>query len=166
MSARQPARRISPCTRRRSISTEAHPNTAGAWKWLAVAALLIGGGIWSSRSFDHWPQKRRIDRIFNAVERGDFDQAYAAYTNDPDWRAHQPREYSFNQFYLDWGPSGDFGTIWAHEVECLIPSTDESGRRGYLVVIRLNHRVAGLRALWVSEDGNAVERPAATPSCG
>lgn len=166
MSGRQRARRISRCIRRRSISTEVHVNTGRAWKWLAVVFILVAAGFWASQFFNHWPQKHRVDRIFSALEHGDFDGAYAAYVNDPDWRVHPPREYSFNEFYLDWGPSGDFGAIWAHEIECMIPSNDESGRRGYLVVIRLNRRVAGLRSLWVSEDGNVVERPAATPSCG
>lgn len=134
-------------------------------KWLAIAATLVGGGIWASRNFDHWPQKHRVDLIFTAVEYGDFQRAYAEYTNDPDWRAHPPREYNFERFLLDWGPSGDFGKIWAYDIECLIPSTGESGRRGYVVVVRLNHRVAALRALWVSEDGAAVEPRNATPSC-
>jgi hypothetical protein len=125
----------------------------------------VGGGIWASRTFDHWPQKQRVNRIFTAVEHGDFQRAYAEYINDPDWRLHLPRQYTYAEFYRDWGPYGDFGTIWAHEIECLIPSNDDLGRRGYAVVVRLNHRVAALRALWVSEDGNAVERRNATPSC-
>lgn len=99
------------------------------------------------------------------MEHGDFQRAYAEYINDPDWRVNPPREYSYAEFYRDWGPSGDFGAIWAHEIECLIPSTDELGRRGYAVVIRLNHRVGALRALWVSEAGDTVERRNATPAC-
>lgn len=165
MSGRQRAKRTSRCIRRRSISTEAHVNTGLVWRWLALTAVFLICGIWASRFFDHWPQKRRVDHIFSSVEHGDFEQAYAEYTNDPEWRAHPLRAYSFERFYLEWGPSGDFGAIWAHEIECLIPSSDESGRRGYVVVLRLNHRVAGLRALWVSEDGNTVERRNATPAC-
>ena len=136
------------------------------WRWLAIIAVLLGVGVWASRSFDHWPQRHRVDRIFTAVEHGDLERAYAEYVNDPDWRVHPPREYSFDEFYRDWGPSGDFGAIWAHEIECLFPASNDSGTRGYLVVIRLNHRVAGLRALWVSEDGKMVERRNATPACG
>ncbi|MFP5235935.1 MAG: hypothetical protein ACLGSD_08520 [Acidobacteriota bacterium] len=134
--------------------------------WLALLAVLLTGGIWGGRALNHWPQRRRIDHIFTAVEHGDFERAYAEYINDPNWRVHPPREYSFDDFYREWGPPGDFGAIWAHEIECLIPSNEEPERRGYLVVIRLNHRVAGTRALWISEDGNVVERRNATPACG
>src|SRR5260370_40913199 len=104
---------------------------------MAVAGFIV----WLS--FRHWPEKHAVDRFFHAIEAGNLEQAYALYTADAKWQEHVGRHqsYTLEQFRLDWGPSGDYGPITSHHIECVTDPPKKSSRpaNGGIVVGRVNH---------------------------
>src|SRR5262249_31439157 len=92
------------------------------WRLIGAAVLVVVLAFIAWRIFRYQPEKNVINRFFDAIERKDFDAAYGIYNNDPDWKQHPDKydKYSLSQFKLDWGPSGEYGPITAHEVDCAI----------------------------------------------
>jgi hypothetical protein len=86
----------------------------GAFAALVVIALVF---LWV---FRYWPQERVINRFFDGLEHKNFDAAFGIYNADPDWKQHPAKynQYPLPQFMQDWGPSGEFGTIVSHKIEC------------------------------------------------
>src|SRR5215472_6907624 len=96
--------------------------------WTIVGVVVGLAVVWWILWF--WPiipwfyrygsQERVINRFLEAIERKDFDTAYGIYHADPDWKQHpnEHQEYPLARFMLDWGPSGDYGAIASHRIEC------------------------------------------------
>jgi hypothetical protein len=65
-----------------------------------------------------WPEEHRVNRFFHAIEVKDYAQGFALWNNDPHWQQHLDRykTYPYGQFYQDWGPASDYGTITSHQV--------------------------------------------------
>src|SRR5438270_11114793 len=61
--------------------------------------------------FRNWPEERAVDHFFSALQSKDFERAYGLWIANPDWKQHpeQHAQYSFDEFYKDWGPSGEWG---------------------------------------------------------
>jgi hypothetical protein len=119
------------------------------WIALVVAILVIAGLAWH---FRHWPEQHAIDKFLSAIERHDYKQAYALWNADPAWEQHPQKYsgYSFGEFELDWGPTGEFGEIKSHHTcDTLNPPR---GGSGVLVVFTVNGRQQPT-VLWV-EKGN------------
>ncbi|MDP9269321.1 MAG: hypothetical protein M3P27_13500 [Acidobacteriota bacterium] len=86
--------------------------------WIGIVILLLLlAGLYRMRN---WTYERTVDNFFTRIEQKDFEAAYAIYQADPDWKSHPEKykNYSFGQFYLDWGPSGDWGPIKSHHQMC------------------------------------------------
>ena len=85
----------------------------------------------------NWTYERIVDRFFTAIEQKDFEGAYALYTADPGWKSHPQKyaNYPYGQFTLDWGPSGDWGPIRQHHVNCA-----ERIGTGVIVAVTINGR--------------------------
>jgi hypothetical protein len=103
--------------------------------------------------FRYWPEERVINGFFQSIEQKDFEKAYGLYNADPDWKQHpQDHPYSFNQFRVDWGPSGNYGAITSHHVDC----STEPHRSGFqsasgiIVVVKINNRPETL-SMWVEK---------------
>lgn len=84
----------------------------------AIAVVIVS--VLAYFLFRYQPEKNVVNQMFQAIEAKDFEKAYGIYKADPDWKQHpqQYDNYTFNQFYLDWGPSGDYGPITAHHIDC------------------------------------------------
>ena len=110
-----------------------------------VIAVLAMGTV--GYMFRNLPYKRVVDHFFTALERKDYEAAYGIWMNDPEWKQHpaQHPNYSFNNFLLDWGPSGEWGTISSHEI---VGSAAPKGGSGVVVVVRINNRLENAR-IWV-----------------
>ena len=104
-------------------------------------------------------EKKVINNFFSAIERKDFDAAYAVYYADPDWKQHPEKysSYTINQFKLDWGPSGEYGAITSHQVDCALepPKKDFVSPSGVIVVVIINNR-AETRSMWVEKKSKTV----------
>jgi hypothetical protein len=84
---------------------------------LATLGVLLLGAILSWAFWD-WPEQHRVNHFFSLVEKGDLNDAYGYWNNDPQWREHSDRYtgYTFAEFEKDWGPSGEYGVIRSHKV--------------------------------------------------
>lgn len=80
-----------------------------------------------------------MDKFLIAVEHKDYDKAFALWNADPDWKQHPDRykNYNYGQFQLDWGPSGDYGTITHHKVIGAVPSAQNTA---VIVAVSINDR--------------------------
>lgn len=82
---------------------------------LAGAVLVLAVLGWLYRN---WPEERAADRFFTALQTQDYEKAYGIYFHDPDWRQHLQKysQYTYADFYRDWGPGGEWGLVKSHRV--------------------------------------------------
>ena len=123
---------------------------------IVLAAVAISVYLYLTR-YD--AEKKVIGRFFEALEQKDFDKAYGLYQGDPDWKQH-PEKYSgytVHQFTLDWGPSGEYGPITSHRVDCALapPKKDFVTPSGVVVVVTINNR-AEPRSMWVEKKSRSI----------
>jgi hypothetical protein len=111
---------------------------------LAVVTVLILAVIaWTYRN---WPEERVVDHFFSALQRQDYESAYAIYFNDPNWRRHPEKysQYSYSDFYRDWGPGGEWGLIKSHRIFGSA-NTKGFGTGGVIVEVIVNDRAEHAR---------------------
>lgn len=128
-------------------------------KIIATAAVVIAAVLVFLYLTRYNSEKKVIDNFFQAIEQKDFDKAYGIYEADPDWKQH-PQKYSaytINQFTLDWGPSGEYGPITSHEVDCALepPKKNYVSSSGVIVVVIINQRQE-TRSLWVEKKAKTI----------
>ena len=128
---------------------------------IAVVLLLVFVVLWfwPDGRFRYWRHWGVADRFFATLERKDFDTAYGLYQGDPDWKQH-PEKYSgytVSQFTLDWGPSGEYGPITSHRVDCAAapPKKGFASPSGVIVVVTINNR-AEPRSMWVENKSRSI----------
>ena len=111
----------------------------------AIASVLVLGAL--LYIFRNLPYERLVDRFFKALEQKDFETAYGIWLNDRDWKQNQAKHanYSFHDFYVDWGPGGEWGIIRHHEI---VGSAAPKGGSGVVVVVKVNERAEDAR-IWV-----------------
>ena len=89
-------------------------------RMILIAIVVVIFAVILYFIFRYYPEKQVINHFFEALEHKDFEAAYGAYYHDPDWKQHpgKYKDYTLNQFVLEWGPSGDYGPITSHHVDC------------------------------------------------
>jgi len=123
-----------------------------------VVVLVLGMiGYWNR----FWPEERVVDRFFTAIEKKDFESAYAIWRADPDWQHHTDRykEYPFGQFQLDWGPTGEYGYITKHDIRgSVAPHSNNTDTSGVVVAVRVNgiNDNNKLACLWVETSTKTI----------
>ncbi len=129
------------------------PAKAKRKKWIiagTVFAVLLS--VFLYFQFRNWPQERVASRFFQALEAKDYEKAYAIWTADPNWKQH-PNEhtrYRYGEFYLDWGPGGEYGLVKSHKID----GTKRMGT-GVVVVVTVNERTEKAR-LWVERSDKTL----------
>jgi hypothetical protein len=104
---------------------------------IVVVILALAGLAYRYR---YWPEERLVDKFFAALQRQDYETAYALYMADQSWKQHpeQHQLYPYNDFYRDWGPGGEWGLVKAYEIyatgEC------PKGGTGVIVEVIVNKR--------------------------
>jgi hypothetical protein len=136
---------------------------------VAVVVVIVGVVAWFI--FRYQPEKNVVDRFFTAIEAKNFEQAYGIYKADPDWKFHPDKyntEYPYNQFLLDWGPSGDYGIITGHRIECATEPKKRGFRppSGVIVVVRINNRSDRTESLWVEKKSKTINVSPDKVLCG
>jgi hypothetical protein len=104
---------------------------------LAVVLVLVLAALgWMYR---HWPQEHLVSQFFVALEKKDFEGAYGIYFHDPAWRQHAQKyaQYTYSDFYRDWGPSGEWGYIKSHRI---YGSVGSDAGTGVIVEVIINER--------------------------
>ena len=100
--------------------------------------------------FWNWRQERIVNRFFEAVERQDYETAYAVKFHDPNWKDHieKYQDYPLSALVRDWGPSGDWGKITKHKIDCSTHAP--KGGSGVIVVVTVNDHKEPAR-MWVED---------------
>jgi len=99
-----------------------------------LAGLLL---CWVGYHLRNYPQRHAADRFFDALQKQDYESAYGIWWNDPQWKQHPQKygRYSYNEFYRDWGPGGEWGLVKQHEVNCSLATES-----GVIVQVIVNQR--------------------------
>jgi len=114
---------------------------------IPVILVLLLVGAFLTWHFWNWPAEHRVSRFFNAIEQKDLEKAYGIWNADPNWKQHSDKYtgYPFGAFTLDWGPSGEWGTITSHQIEA-----SKNEKLGVIVAVRLNG-MTKRKFLWVDK---------------
>ena len=108
-----------------------------------VAVIVMALLGWMYRN---WPEEHAVDRFFSALQNKNYEDAYGIYFHDPDWRQHVQKysQYSYSDFYRDWGPGGEWGVVKSHSIDCPVLlrliGCPVSTNGGVLVEVIVNHR--------------------------
>jgi hypothetical protein len=116
-----------------------------------VLAILVAALGWR---FRYWPYEHRVDVFFNALQAKDYERAYGLWMNDPQWKQHPDKykRYVFHEFYIDWGPGGEWGIINSHRV---IGSVAPPNGSGVVVAVEVNGRTEKSN-IWVEKSDKTL----------
>ena len=122
---------------------------------IIIAVLFVLLLAYLGWTFRNWREERVVDHFFQAIEHKDYETAYAIWMADPNWKQHPEKfkNYPFGAFELDWGPTGEYGTITHHRIAKTF--TPKGGGSGVIVVAFLNDRRQPV-ALWVEKNDHSM----------
>ena|SRR3984957_4673573 len=106
---------------------------------ITIAVIIVLAVLgWMYRN---WPEEHAVDKFFSALQNKDYESAYGIYFNDPGWRQHQQKytQYTYADFYRDWGPGGEWGLVKSHKVYGSA-NTKGFGQGGVVVEVIVNER--------------------------
>src|ERR1041385_5423534 len=83
--------------------------------WSAIVIVLLLLAV--TYHYRNWPQERIAARFFASLQQKDYEKAYAIWMADPDWKQHPSKysRYSYDEFYRDCGPGGDWGIVKSYK---------------------------------------------------
>lgn len=117
-----------------------------------ITVVLVGAFLawW----FRYLPYERRVDHFFDALQQKQYEIAYGIWMNDPNWKQHPQnyKQYPFGEFYIDWGPGGEWGLINSHHVDGAAAPRHGSG---VVVVTTVNERSEKAR-VWVEKSDKTM----------
>ena len=100
-----------------------------------IVVVLIGTVLWW---FRNWPEEHVVGKFFTALQAKDYKSAYGVWIADPNWQQKPPlARYTYDDFYRDWGPSGEWGPINTFKVDGAATPKDSNG---VVVLITINGR--------------------------
>jgi hypothetical protein len=122
-----------------------------------ILVIVLAALAWMYRN---WPEERSVDHFFAALQRQDFESAYAIYFNDPQWRQHPQKypQYTFADFFRDWGPGGEWGLIKSYKVYGSA-NTKGFGGGGVIVEVVVNDRAERARMFVQKSDKTITVYP-------
>lgn len=132
------------------------PKRSKRKKWIivgVVVAALLAVFLWFQ--FRNWPEERVVNHFFQALEARDYEKAYGIWMADPEWKQHpgQHPRYRYGDFYLDWGPGGEYGLINSHHID---GTANPKRGSGVVVVVTVNERVEPKSRLWVEKSDKTM----------
>ena len=119
----------------------------------AIAILLLA--VFFLWWFRYWPEQRVAEHFFDALQKRDYESAYAIWMHDPQWRQHPDRytKYPFHEFYTDWGPGGQWGLVKSYRIYAA--GTPPGGGSGVIVDMIVNDRAEHAR-VWVEKSDKTL----------
>jgi len=123
-----------------------------------VALLVLATLVYLYRN---WPEEHVVSNFFAALERQDYESAYAIYFNDPAFRQHPQKysQYTYADFYRDWGPGGEWGLIRSFKIYGSANPTRFGGGGGVIVEVVVNNRAEHARMFVQKSDKTITEYP-------
>ena len=120
-----------------------------------VVLLILGSLAWLYRN---WPEEHLVSKFMTALQDKDYKAAYGYWVADKDWQQHprQHAQYSYQAFYSDWGPSGDWGPISSFHIEgSEVPKASYSSGNGVVVIVEINgHKEPA--GIWVTKSDHSM----------
>ena len=109
---------------------------------LGILILLLIA--WMYRNY---PEEHVVDKFFNALQQHDYETAYGIYFHDPEWRQHPQKysQYTYADFYRDWGPGGEWGLIKSHRIYGTAGTKGFGSGGGVVVEVIINDRAEHAR---------------------
>ncbi len=126
-----------------------------------VGVLLIGS--WVAYHLRDHPERVTVRRFFAALEKQNYEKAYGIWFQDRNWKQHpsQYTNYSFSDFYRDWGPGGEWGLVKSYHVDCSLGP----GGSGVIVQVTINHR-AEHAYVWAQKSDHTLSFSPQEIECG
>ena len=124
-----------------------------------LGGLLLAWVIYHLRNF---PDRHAADKFFAALAKQDIEGAFGVWNNDPDWKQHADKyaKYGYAEFDQDWGPSGEWGIIKSHSIDC-----SYSSGSGVIVQATINGR-AKHAYVWVDKSDKTLHFSPDEIDCG
>ena len=121
--------------------------------FVVVLLLVLSVLGWMYR---HWPEEHAVTQFFAALQKQDYETAYAIYFHDPTWQKHQQKysQYTYADFYRDWGPGGEWGLIKSHRIY-----GSAATPRGVVVEVVVNERADRARMFVENADKTLTVYP-------
>jgi hypothetical protein len=125
-----------------------------------VIALLILA--WVAFHFRNYPERRAADKFLTDLQQNNPEGAYGVWVQDPQWKQHPAKysNYTYGDFYRDWGPAGDWGIIKSHRIDCSLSSGS-----GVVVQATVNGR-AEHTYVWVDKGDKTLHFSPNEIDCG
>jgi hypothetical protein len=139
---------------------EARARRRRNWIIIAIVAAIILA--WVGYHLRNWPERHVADTFFTALQQQNLESAFAIWYHDPSWKQHPDKfaKYSFGDFQQDWGPSGEWGIIRSHTIDC-----SYSTGSGVIVQATLNQR-AEHTYVWVDKSDKTLHFSPNEIDCG
>ena len=123
---------------------------------VVVAAVIVLGVLaWIYRN---WPEERVVQHFMTDLQNKDYKAAYGVWVADKNWEQHPQKysQYSFADFYRDWGPGGDWGNIQSFDVVgSTVPKDSYSNSNGVVVAVTINGRKEPA-SIWVTKKDHTL----------
>ncbi len=122
---------------------------------IAIAVLAVVLATLVAYLYRNWREERVVQKFFTALQARDYENAYAIWMADPEWKQHTERyrTYPFEDFYRDWGPGGEWGLIRSFHVDG--SASPPQGGSGIVVEVTVNERHQKAR-LWVEKKDRSL----------
>jgi len=123
---------------------------------ISTAILLILLVVFLAWMYRYWPEEHIVDHFFAALQQQQFEKAYGIWMHDADWKQHaqQYTQYSYNDFFRDWGPGGEWGAIKSYKIYA--SGTPKGGSSsGVIVEVVVNDRYEHAR-IWVEKKSKTL----------
>lgn len=109
---------------------EAPQDTQRKSHWLIWGAMLlvvvVGAMLWYG--FRYYPEKRAVERFFDALTAGDADRAYQLWQPGPN--------YKKEDFLAEWGPNGFYGPVKSYEI--VSAEAPKHGGSGVIITVGIS----------------------------
>ncbi len=114
---------------------------------IALACLGIVILLLIAWMYRNYPEEHVVDKFFNALQKQDYETAYGIYFHDPNWRQHPQKysQYTYADFYRDWGPGGEWGLIKSHRIYGTVATKSFGSGGGVVVEVIINDRAEHAR---------------------
>jgi hypothetical protein len=118
---------------------------------IVVVLVVVAALAWNYRN---WSEERIADQFFEAIQQKNYEDAYGIWMHDPAWKQHIAKypQYSFNEFYRDWGPGGEWGLVKSHRIYGSLTPKNASG---VIVEVVVNERAEHAR-VWVEKSDKTM----------
>jgi hypothetical protein len=124
-----------------------------------VAALILA---WVAYHVRNYPERRAANKFFAALQHQDIEGAYGIWLRDLDWKQHPAKysNYTYKDFYQDWGPASEWGTIKSYSIDCSYSTSS-----GVIVQATVNRR-AQHAYVWVDKSDKTLHFSPNEIDCG